>query len=84
MTPKQVTAPDPNHRIISKSEAAKIRGVSPDTLKRNSDRGGNPRRVRISARRIGYWYDEVVASPAWIRSFLKMKNPPGEPGGLCA
>jgi predicted DNA-binding transcriptional regulator AlpA len=51
-----------NHRIISEKEAAKIRGVSEDTLKRNSERGGKPKRVQISKRRVGYWLDEVLAS----------------------
>ena len=62
MTPKQ-NAPDPTRRrIISEKEAAEIRGVSPDTLRRNSDRGCKPQRVKVSARRVGYWLDEVMAS----------------------
>lgn len=52
----------PAHRLISEREAAQIRGVSEDTLRRNSERGGKPRRVQISKGRIGYWRDEVVES----------------------
>ena len=62
MTPNKQTPPDPNHRIISEKEAAEIRGVSPDTLKRNSDRGRKPQRVKVSARRVGYWLDEVLSA----------------------
>jgi predicted DNA-binding transcriptional regulator AlpA len=47
-------------RIITEKEAAQIRGCSEDTLKRNSERGGKPTRVKISKRRVGYWLDEVL------------------------
>jgi hypothetical protein len=52
---------DPLDRIISEAEAAKIRGVSPDTLRRNSERGGQPERLRLSKRRVGYRLREVLA-----------------------
>jgi predicted DNA-binding transcriptional regulator AlpA len=57
---EQQQSTNPNRRIISEREAAQIRGVSEDTLRRNSERGGKPTRVRVSPRRIGYWYDEVI------------------------
>jgi predicted DNA-binding transcriptional regulator AlpA len=51
---------DPLDRIISENEAAKIRGISPDTLRRNSERGGKPERLRLSMRRVGYRLREVL------------------------
>jgi hypothetical protein len=58
---KRAAAYDPElDRIISEDEAAKIRGVSPDTLKRNSERGGKPERKRLSMRRVGYVLREVL------------------------
>jgi hypothetical protein len=58
---KKAAAYDPElDRIISEDEAAKIRGVSPDTLKRNSERGGKPERKRLSMRRVGYVLREVL------------------------
>jgi hypothetical protein len=47
-------------RIISEDEAAKIRGVSPDTLRRNSERGNKPTRLKLSLRRVGYRLREVL------------------------
>jgi hypothetical protein len=51
---------DPLDRIISENEAAKIRGISPDTLRRNAERGGKPERLRLSLRRVGYRLREVL------------------------
>ena len=51
---------DPLDQIISENEAAKIRGISPDTLRRNSERGGKPERLRLSMRRVGYRLREVL------------------------
>lgn len=57
---QEVAVVNHHRRIISEKEAAKICGCSEDTLKRNSDRGGKPTRVKISPRRVGYWLDEVL------------------------
>ena len=51
---------DPLDRIIPENEAAKLRGVSPDTLRRNAERGGKPERLRLSPRRVGYRLREVL------------------------
>jgi predicted DNA-binding transcriptional regulator AlpA len=47
-------------RIVSEAEAAKLRGVSPDTLKRAALRGEGPERLRLSPRRVGYRLREVL------------------------
>jgi hypothetical protein len=47
-------------RIVSEAEAAKLRGVSPDTLKRAAMRGEGPERLRLSPRRVGYRLREVL------------------------
>lgn len=51
-------------RIISIKEAARLRGVHPDTLRRESQRTGKPRIVRISARRVGCILGEVLGEDA--------------------
>jgi predicted DNA-binding transcriptional regulator AlpA len=61
MPRQEQSASADNHRIITEKEAAKIRGVSADTLRRNSERGSKPTRVKLSKRRVGYWLDEVLA-----------------------
>jgi hypothetical protein len=48
------------NRIVSEDEAAWRRGVSPDTLRRHSERTGKPRRFHLSARRVGYLLREVL------------------------
>jgi hypothetical protein len=60
MSQQQETTAANTRRIISEKEAARIRGVSEDTLKRNSERGGKPTRIRISKRRVGYWLHECL------------------------
>jgi predicted DNA-binding transcriptional regulator AlpA len=44
----------PGDRILSQDEAAKIRGVTRETLRRMSERGIGPRRVQLSPGRFGY------------------------------
>ena len=44
----------PGDRIITPAEAAKIRGVSRETLRLMSERGVGPKRIQLSRRRFGY------------------------------
>jgi predicted DNA-binding transcriptional regulator AlpA len=55
-TTKEERPPD---RIVSEKEAAKIRGVSEYTLRRQAARGEGPTRIRLSPRRVGYRYSEL-------------------------
>ncbi len=50
-------------RIVSIAEAASIRGVSVDTLKRQLKRGEGPELLRVSARRIGFRLSDVLNPP---------------------
>jgi predicted DNA-binding transcriptional regulator AlpA len=52
------------HRIISEPEAARLFGVSTDTLRRMSARGDAPPRIRISLRRIGYRLADCLS---WLK-----------------
>lgn len=52
---------DPN-RMIGETEAARLRGVSRDTLRRQVE-AGEVRRYRVGARRIAYRYSEIIAAP---------------------
>jgi predicted DNA-binding transcriptional regulator AlpA len=54
---KNSTVPD---RIVSEKTAAEIRGVSPDTLRRQAARGEGPQRIRLSPRRVGYRMSEIL------------------------
>jgi hypothetical protein len=47
-------------RIISIGEAARLRGVSKDTLKRQALKTGKPKIVRVSERRIGFRLGEIL------------------------
>ena len=47
-------------QIVSEDRAAKLRGVSTDTLRRNAQRGEGPARLQLSARRVGYRLREVL------------------------
>lgn len=49
-------------RIIPELEAARLRNVSPDTLRRQAKRGEGPRRIQLSPRRIGYRLREVIST----------------------
>jgi hypothetical protein len=51
------TSPD---RIVGEREAAQLRGVSPDTLRRIAIATGRPRRMQLSPRRVGYRLSEVL------------------------
>jgi predicted DNA-binding transcriptional regulator AlpA len=44
----------PGDRILSQAEAAKLRGVSRETLRKMSETGLGPRRVQLSKKRFGY------------------------------
>lgn len=50
-------------KVITQAEAARLRGVSIDTLKRNSLRGESPQRIRLSPRRVGYRLRDVLKLP---------------------
>jgi predicted DNA-binding transcriptional regulator AlpA len=41
-------------RILTETEAAALYGFSRDTLRRRTERGEGPSRIKISPRRIGY------------------------------
>jgi hypothetical protein len=41
-------------QIIPEEEAARLRNVSVDTLRRQAKRGEGPKRLRLSPRRVGY------------------------------
>jgi predicted DNA-binding transcriptional regulator AlpA len=47
--------------VVSERDAAKILGVSPDTLRRLVRSGEGPQRIRISARRVGYRLSAIDA-----------------------
>lgn len=51
--------------IIAESATANIIGVSTATLRRMVERGEGPRRLKLSARRIGYRMSDLEA---WLRS----------------
>jgi predicted DNA-binding transcriptional regulator AlpA len=44
----------PGDRILSQQEAAKLRGISRETLRLMSERGEGPKRVQLSRKRFGY------------------------------
>ncbi len=48
-------------RVISMQEAARLRGCSVDTLKRQSRAGIGPRLIQISPRRVGCRLGDVLA-----------------------
>jgi hypothetical protein len=47
-------------RIIDEKEAARLRNISVDTLRRMSARGEGPERLRLSPRRVGYRIADVI------------------------
>jgi predicted DNA-binding transcriptional regulator AlpA len=51
-------------RILSEVETATLAGVSSQTLRRMSDRGQGPPRLKISLRRVGYRLRDVQT---WLR-----------------
>jgi predicted DNA-binding transcriptional regulator AlpA len=48
-------------RLITETEAASLYGVSRDTLRRRTDRGEGPPKIRMSPRRVGYRLRDVLA-----------------------
>jgi predicted DNA-binding transcriptional regulator AlpA len=44
----------PGDRILTQEEAARIRGVTRETLRRMSDDGVGPQRIQLSPGRFGY------------------------------
>jgi hypothetical protein len=44
----------PGDRIITPAQAAKLRGISRETLRHMSERGIGPQRIQLSRRRFGY------------------------------
>jgi predicted DNA-binding transcriptional regulator AlpA len=44
----------PGDRILTQAEAAKIRGISRETLRKMSEDGLGPKRVQLSKNRFGY------------------------------
>jgi predicted DNA-binding transcriptional regulator AlpA len=44
----------PGDRILTQAEAAKIRGISRETLRKMSEDGLGPKRVQLSKKRFGY------------------------------
>ncbi len=44
----------PGDRILTQEEAARLRGVTRETLRRMSDGGIGPRRIQLSPGRFGY------------------------------
>jgi hypothetical protein len=49
-------------QIISEKEAARLRGVSVDTLRRQAARGEGPPRLKLSPGRIGYRIGDLLKS----------------------
>ena len=51
--------------VIAESATANIIGVSTATLRRMVERGEGPRRLKLSARRVGYRLSDLEA---WLNS----------------
>lgn len=51
--------------VVAERQAASILGVSPDTLRRQVAKGEGPRRLKLSARRVGYRMSDLAE---WLRS----------------
>jgi predicted DNA-binding transcriptional regulator AlpA len=49
-------------RIITPAEAAKLRGVSRETLRLMSERGEGPQRLQLSRKRFGYRESDFIES----------------------
>jgi DNA invertase Pin-like site-specific DNA recombinase len=47
-------------RIVSLSEAARLRGISVDTLRRQIQRTGKPQIIQLSPRRVGVRLGEAL------------------------
>jgi predicted DNA-binding transcriptional regulator AlpA len=54
---------DPNlDRMIPEKDAAELRGISRDTLRRQAAAGTGPKRYRVGLRRVGYRLREVLTA----------------------
>lgn len=51
--------------VVSEKSAAEIVGLSPWTLRRQAEKGEGPRRLKLSARRVGYRMSDIEA---WLKS----------------
>ena len=63
MTPSEPLPPvrlKPGDRILTPAEAAKLRGVSRETLRLMSERGLGPKRIQLSRRRFGYLASDFI------------------------
>ena len=52
-------------RVISKKELLKLVPYTPQHILRLEKQGKFPRRIRIGARRVGWWLHEILA---WLGS----------------
>ena len=50
----------PGDRILSQAEAAKLRGISRETLRKMSETGLGPKRVQLSRKRFGYRASDFI------------------------
>ena len=57
-TPAEI---NPDRRVISKKETAKLIGVSPESLTRWHQTGTGPKRLQLSTRRVGYRVSDIQA-----------------------
>ena len=68
MPQETLAAPDyalPEDVVLTTSEAAHMMRVSVRTLERLAETGEGPARVRLGARRIGYWRADLLA---WLQA----------------
>jgi len=47
-------------KIITTQEAAALRGISRETLRKMAEDGRGPQRVQLSERRWGFWLSDFV------------------------
>jgi predicted DNA-binding transcriptional regulator AlpA len=50
----------PGDRVLTQAEAAKLRGVSRETLRKMSETGLGPKRVQLSRKRFGYLASDFI------------------------
>jgi predicted DNA-binding transcriptional regulator AlpA len=55
----------PDDQVLTELQAAEFCGISKDTLRRRNNRGDGPKRLRLSARRVGYRLRDLRA---WLDS----------------
>ena len=49
-----ITKQDDDHQVVTELDAAKLCGISTYTLRRRVKAGDGPKRLRLSAHRVGY------------------------------